>query len=402
MKIGMVSTRFAGVDGVSLESAKWAAVLRSAGHDLVWFAGELGDGFTPGTERAAAHFDTAEARALGSLCFGSPNCPPGTMEVIAAAAAGLRLDLAGFIDRFGIDLVVVQNASAIPMQLPFGVAIAEVLGETGLPAIGHHHDLWWERGRYEVNCIPDLLNEVFPPEGMAHVVISAAARRQLRIRRDVAATVIPNVMDFERAPAAADGIGFRSYCGVDRDTRLILQPTRVIPRKSIETTLELAARVLRDAAVVVSHAETDRPEPFRGHASYGDFLRAEAIRLSVDLRFCPVGRVGQPSLADAYAAADLVAYPSTVEGFGNALLEAFYYRRPVFVRRYPVYVDDIAPTGVRCIEIGDVVTDAAVDEASAWLDDPGAWDEAAGANYQAGLEHFSYRVLRDRLLPLLG
>ena len=38
--IGFVSTRFAGTDGVSLESSKWAEVLDKSGHACFWFAGE--------------------------------------------------------------------------------------------------------------------------------------------------------------------------------------------------------------------------------------------------------------------------------------------------------------------------------------------------------------------------
>jgi hypothetical protein len=39
--IGFVSTRFAGTDGVTLESSKWAEVLEQKGHRCLWFAGEL-------------------------------------------------------------------------------------------------------------------------------------------------------------------------------------------------------------------------------------------------------------------------------------------------------------------------------------------------------------------------
>ena len=41
--------------------------------------------------------------------------------------------------------------------------------------------------------------------------------------------------------------------------------------------------------------------------------------------------------------ADLVMYPSIYEGFGNALLEAFYFKVPIIVNRYPVWVRDIEP-----------------------------------------------------------
>ena len=39
-RIGFVSTRFAGTDGVSLETAKWAAVLESIGHTCFYFSGQ--------------------------------------------------------------------------------------------------------------------------------------------------------------------------------------------------------------------------------------------------------------------------------------------------------------------------------------------------------------------------
>lgn len=39
--IGFVSTRFAGLDGVSLEANKWAEVLERSGHTCFWLAGEL-------------------------------------------------------------------------------------------------------------------------------------------------------------------------------------------------------------------------------------------------------------------------------------------------------------------------------------------------------------------------
>ena len=43
MKVGFVSTRLAGTDGVSLETCKWAEVARSLGHEVFYCAGQLAD-----------------------------------------------------------------------------------------------------------------------------------------------------------------------------------------------------------------------------------------------------------------------------------------------------------------------------------------------------------------------
>ena len=43
MKVGFVSTRLAGTDGVSLETCKWAEVARRLGHEIYYCAGQLDD-----------------------------------------------------------------------------------------------------------------------------------------------------------------------------------------------------------------------------------------------------------------------------------------------------------------------------------------------------------------------
>lgn len=405
MNVGVVSTRFHGTDGVSLETAKVADVVEEAGHDVAWFAGELGQRFHPGTTHPLAHFKAPAVLRLTEAAFGHGTWSPASPAAMESLTRELKDALRRFVEEFDVDVLVAENVLCLPMHLPLGLAVGQLLAETGLPGVGHHHDFSWERARFRRTLVPHLLASAFPPalDNLRHVVIQSTAQQELKRRRGLESVILPNVMDFERGLATAgDGAAYRRAAGLADDDVLLLQPTRVIPRKGIETTLQLAYELADEhVKVVVSHEEGDEGP------RYGQFLRSEAERLGVDLRFVPAAadaadEPGLPLLTDAYAAADLVSYPSRYEGFGNALLEAFFYRRPVLVNRYPVYARDIAPRGVRCIEIEDgELTGEAIKQAAAWLEDPRRHQDSVEANYRVGLQHFSYATIRDRFLPLL-
>lgn len=398
MIVGMVSTRFAGLDGVTLESAKVAAVLREAGHEIVWFGGQLGPQFRPGMEYPAAFFGTTDNLRLQHDSFGRLLRSPDTIVRIRHDADELTEALRTFAAEFRVDMILPQNVLSIPMHLPLGIAITDFLLESGIPVVAHHHDFFWERTRFWPNAVADILHASFPPPipWMHHVVINSFAVEELARRRSVAATLLPNVMDFEHPPESADASNFRKAANLSDQDLVLLQSTRRIPRKNIELTLQLANQLADERVkVIVTHPEQDE------EGEYWAFLVERAERLNVDLRFVPTGLPGRPSLEEAYAAADLVTFPSRIEGFGNALLEAMYYRKPVYVNRYPVYVRDIAPMGVRAIEVDDRLTRSALDEVAACLADRSRWADAVEHNYQVGLAHFSYKVLRQRLLPLL-
>lgn len=398
MRVGFVGVRFAGLDGVTLEAAKVAEVLRVAGHEVSWFAGELGPGFSPGVEHPSARFDSAENLAIQAACFGVEETPQGVLDEIELRAAALRTTIEEYVAREAVDVLIPQNALSIPMQLPLGLALAG-LARDGLPMLAHHHDFAWERERFYPNGVAAILESAFPPVAPAvqHLVINSPAQRALLERKAAPSTVLPNVMDFENPPPPGDAGAFRRYAGIADDDTLLIQATRIIPRKSIELTLDLAARMTdRTVKVVVTHPSLDEG------GEYASALVRRAAELGVDYRVAAVGERGQPSLADAYAAADLVTYPSRIEGFGNALLEAVYYGCAVLVNRYPVYVADIAPTGLDVIEIDGAITTATVDAVTARLGDASLRAAAAEKNYEVCLERFSYAAVRRAVLPLLG
>jgi len=430
-RVGFISTRFAGTDGVSLETAKWASVLEREGHELYYFAGVCdrpaershvvpeafyrhpaidainqsafaGDWGTAEQARAAHPEIVALTRPFFSLYIR----PPALTRSIHELREHLKAALYDFAAAFELELLIVENACAIPLNLPLGLAIAEFIAETGYPAIGHHHDLPWERQRFLANCVPEIIDAAFPPGhgAMRHVVINSIQAVQLASRRGTAARVIPNVMEFEQPPEptpAATISAARAAIGLRDGELLVLQPTRIIQRKGIEQAIEFVRRLERPAVLVVSHAAGDEG------TEYVARITEFAALLGVDLRVADEIVGEHPgttadgrrifTLNELYQAADFVTYPSTIEGFGNAFLEAVYHRRPILVNNYSTYEVDLRPRGFRVVWFDGFINDATMRLARRLLDDP---DEAAAwaeHNYLTGARHFGFDVLRRHL-----
>ncbi|HEY2981148.1 MAG TPA: glycosyltransferase family 4 protein [Anaerolineales bacterium] len=433
-RIGFVSTRFAGTDGVSLESEKWAAVLESLGHTCFYFAGECNR--PPGRSRVVpeASFRHPAIAAIGKAAFDNE----WDAEVLGPSEADkdhfhhksnqdrvrsprltariqeltdhLKTELYAFARDFDLELLVIENALTIPLNIPLGMAITEFIAETGFPTIGHHHDFYRERMRFMVNSIGDYLSMAFPPAlpSIRHVVINSIAGFYISTRLGVSATLIPNVMDFDHPPAPPDEYArdVRSALGLRPDELLFLQPTRIVQRKGIEHAIELTRRLRMKARLVISHASGDEGN------SYENRLRAFADLLGTPVLFVsdiiqdqrgktPDGRKIY-TLWDVYAHADLVTYPSTLEGFGNAFLEAIYFRRPLVVNNYSIYDIDIKPKGFGVIEFDGFITEDTLKQTRAVLGDQNLSDGMAERNYQVAKRHYSYSILQQHLQTLLA
>ena len=409
-RIGFVSTRFRGTDGVSLETAKWAHVLERLGHTCFYFAGASDRAPERSRVVPEALFTHPEIQALYVTAFSRRTRPPESTRLIHRLKDHLKEHLAAFVRDWQIELLVVENALTIPMNIPLGLALAEFIAETGFPTIAHHHDFFWERQRFLVNCVWDYLNMAFPPHlpTIHHVVINSSAANQLSLRTGISSLLIANVMDFENPPAPPDGYAsdVRSNLGIAPDELFFLQPTRVVQRKGIEHAIELVDRLALNARLVISHASGDEGD------AYERRVREYAARLGVKTSFeseMIKEQRGQRAdgckvytLADVYPHADLVTYPSDIEGFGNAFLEAIYFRRPIVVNNYSIFDIDIKPKGFGVIEFDGHITDETVLRTRQVLADPHLANEMTEHNYQVAKHYYSYAMLERRLQMLVA
>ncbi len=358
LNVGFISFRFAGTDGVSLETAKWAQLLEEMGHNCFYFSG-LSD--RP-EERCMvvpeAHFRHPEIHKQYYRFFREVVRTEEDTAWVHARREFFRGHIARFIRKFNIDLLIPENLLSFPLNIPLTLALTEIIAETRIPTIAHHHDFTWERKPLIVNTVGDYISMAFPPNlpSIQHVVINSEAMHQLARRTGVSAIIVPNVMDFDNPPPDTDDYAsdVRQALGLADDELFILQPTRVVQRKGIEQAIELVSRLEEKARLVISHASGDDGDEYQRRISeYADLLGVNLLfadHIFDDQR--STGDDGRKiySLWDAYPHADLVTYPSMIEGFGNAFLEAIYYKRPIVVNNYAIYATDIRPKGFKVVE----------------------------------------------------
>jgi glycosyltransferase involved in cell wall biosynthesis len=341
----LVSFRLGGSDGVAVEATKWAGALRSLGYDVYSVAGE-----------------GPVDRLLPGLAIGADS-PPTSGEVVDALAAA--------------DLVVVENLCSLPLNPAAADLVARALA--GRPAVLHHHDLPWQR--------PQFVGWPPPPDDprWTHVTINELSRSELEAR-GIAAITVYNAFDTgggdpDDQPAVdAARRRVRRALGVGDDTRLVLQPTRAIPRKNVAAGMALSESLGATYWLLGPAEDGYAPEAAR----LIDASRAPVIFGWNDLAGTPVH--------DAYAACDVVALPSTWEGFGNPTIESAIHRRPLAIGPYPVAAE-LAAFGFRWFPVS---RPAALD---AWLSAPDR--TLLSHNAAVADAHFSRRDLPERIARAL-
>jgi glycosyltransferase involved in cell wall biosynthesis len=356
----LVSYRLGGPDGVSVQAATWGRALERLGFTVSRVAGELTDGAGPGD-------------VVVPGLSATPGHPPDPSALARALA--------------GAGLVVVENVLSLPMNRDAGRTLAGVLAGVRGRVLLHHHDFAWQR--------PELAHlSGWPPRlpGAVHVTINDFSRRELAERRGIEATTVRNGFDLDAVPGRREET--RTALGLGEGEILVLQPTRAIARKNVPAALGLA-EALADRGVGAGLVRYWLPGP--AEDGYGPVLDRIVAGARVPVLRQPPASLalagGPGTMADAYAACDLVVFPSTDEGFGQPVIESVWARRPLAVARYRA-LDEILPLGFAFLDVTDVeeVAKALI------CPDPGI----AEANLAVARAHFSLEALTERLRPLLA
>ena len=408
MRIGIIIGRIGGVDGVALETEKWIDILKKLGHEVFIMSGEFESWKMDRKHHTlfpALSFFSAEAEWEQRKAFFEPDEDPNPLlEHIERWSDMIEKRLLRWVKAKKIEVILSENASALPCQLSMGVAIKKLIKRTGLPIVTHDHDFHWERGERYMSVHPEVnqyVDENFPlllPD-VRHAVINTFGVETFKNRFGRKALLVPNVMDFNRPygiPTPENEFFLRDV-GVREGEIALLQVTRIVRRKGIETAISLIDKLNDDKLklVITGNNHDDENKEY-----FNELIdQIHDLNLSRQVIFASHKVLDHKDLSDVYAHGRACTYFSTYEGFGNAFVECVLAKKPIFVNNYkPVYMQDIGNKGFETVMIEDShLTDEKVKQMAEIIYDPVRCREIGEYNFEVGKKHFSYEVLEEKL-----
>ena len=411
MRIGIIIGRIGGVDGVALETEKWIDILKKLGHEVFIMSGEF-ESWIMDYERdylfPALSFFSAEAEWEQRKAFFEPdNDPEPLLSHVEKWSTMIEGVLLQWVNNKKIDVILSENASALPCQLSMGIAIKKLIKNTGLPIVTHDHDFHWERGERYMSSHPEInqyVNDNFPLllPNVKHAVINTFGVETFKKRFHIDATLVPNVMDFNRVYGVPtpENQFFLKDVGVKKGEIALLQVTRIVRRKGIETAISLIDK-LNDKKlklVITGNNHDDENKEY-----FNELIdQIHKLNLSRQIIFASHKVLDHKDLSDVYAHGRACTYFSTYEGFGNAFVEGVLAKKPIFVNNYkPVYMQDIGNKGFETVMIEDShLTNEKVQQMSDIIYDPKRCKEIGEFNFELGKKYFSYDVLEEKLNAL--
>lgn len=385
MKVGIIHYRAGKTDGVSLEIAKRKSILENLGHTVKIISGPVNtdsDYVIPELE-----FELPEIQQIKTNSFAFFNDSEldeeSLMQKIRQVSGTIENQFYAIHKKEKFDLLLVHNIFSHGRHLAAASAFAAVIKNLRIPCLATNHDYYWERAEYQTPrflSIEKYLEEFVPVKAdlITYISINSIAAKGLEKRSGIKSEVFPDIFDFDQPEWEKDPFNsdLPVRLGMRDNDFLILQATRVVPRKAIESAVYFTEKLaqIKDRLIgkkIYNGKELNADSRIilliAGYAekSSSDYLKKikELTKGRVDAIFAAdiidAERIDGPtktySLWDAYVFADLVTYPSLSEGWGNQFIEAVFARKPIILFEYPVFNTDIAREGYFYVSLGQNV-----------------------------------------------
>jgi hypothetical protein len=406
-RIGFITAYINDTDQVSRESAVWRDVLTEMGHECFYFTG----GSIQPEERTVIvpevdwrHPDIELINHdLESLVRRSSK----TSGMIQALRFHIKQHLYQFIQTFDINILIVENVLSLPLNIPLGLALTEVIAETGIVTLARHHDFSWEQPRYLCSPAEDYIRSSFPPKlpSIEHIVATNFHAQELADRNGVRAQTIPYVRNFKQPHDEQPLTTEECLKGLDITSNhlLVLSTSPLVPSSRIEMTLALIARMQAPADLIIS-GQTDL-----ARHSYLRHLQETADLLDIDVhligdRLQPTEGDGEgirPTLAQCYQVATFAATLGTTQSTLAETIDAIYHHCPIVSATHNITQWELQEKGFQLLWLDSHPERVAVELLAETYNDPKKREEMVEHNVSLGKQHFSLDVLHYKFAELL-
>lgn len=284
------------------------------------------------------------------------------------------------ISQVNPDVIFVHNLLSHAYNLPVTSALIELLDELKIQTISVNHDFWFERELFSSPVFPfvyDLLKKL--PQNkdwIKNQVINSIVHTKLK-QKGIESDLILDYWNFNSKMPVMDEFNckIKKTLGIEEDSIVLLQATRVTYRKAIENSIQfckilsekiknleckkfgekVVTKDTKTYLLLTNFVETGEDKYFRDLVKFSEQLNINLIFANGVFSYERDYNKGMFSFWDGYTIADLVMYPSISEGYGNQLLESFAFKKLPVVFEYPVFKADIRPLGFEFISLGDKI-----------------------------------------------
>lgn len=209
------------------------------------------------------------------------------------------------------------------------------------------------------------------------------------------------------------------------DTVILLQHTRVVPRKRIELAIDLAfalekkfrkKKMNKCVAIIVSGHSGDEQNAYLSNLNeyytklckenpysnvvliFGENIILSHRDIIVDKKYYKFAEI--PSIVAAHGG--IGTYFSDVEGFGNNLLEMISLGLPVVINKYEIYKEEIEKFGFELPSIDNVgITPELVNSAYRLLTDITYSNKVVFHNLKVLSQNLDHKIIADKLKPII-
>ncbi|MFC1723080.1 glycosyltransferase family 4 protein [Nanoarchaeota archaeon] len=403
------------IDAISVEAENWIQKYSKLGYKVHLIAGKFGEPVDlPHLELPEIDYKHPEVRGVKSIIFGTKLDKQGkkAAEILLNNLTNrIKGPLKKYLTNNKIQILSVEDALVSMKNLPLNVALSDLVKDLNMPTISRFHYFPWDNTYFTKNDnFPKVTDNI--PQKIPNIIYIAntdSARKKLNNLKKINARVIPNTINTDKLithdPYNKD---FRKDLGIPKDALIFMQPTRAKRNKSVEKAIRIVSEInqitKKDNILLI----TGSPVYQRGN--YFEALIKQMKKLNVNVVFANdrvfLGRHENKdrkfySIGDAYEHADFIIYPNTSDAFGNPVIEAAAYGKPLIVNRYP-NLDEFLNKGLKAVVMENKLTQETISDIYEIIADPKKKQDMIENNLKLIKEHYSSDILDEKLIPILN